>query len=84
MRQQGRYHKGFYAGRKEPKVKGSADGKGVEAKLADLEKEAAALKKVGASIKAKLVALEKKQEEVRGSLEKAAKPKKKPDKKNKD
>ena len=64
---------------KEPKVKGSASEKGVEAKLAVLEKEAAKLEKVGNSIKARLAALENRQDEVRAAIEKATKPEKKRD-----
>jgi hypothetical protein len=77
--QHGGYYRGFDAGMKEPKVKGGASEKGVEAKLAVLEKEATKLEKVGDSLRAKLAALEKRQEEVRAALEKATKPEKKRD-----
>jgi prefoldin subunit 5 len=52
-----------------------------EANLAALEREKAVLEKVEDSLKAKLVALERRQEEVRAALEKATKPERNPQEK---
>ena len=77
-RQGGERAKNLKAKAEKSELKGTVKAKGVEATLAALDRQRAELKKIENWTKARLTALEKRQEAVRASLENAEKAEKNP------